>query len=94
MTVILDYKEFVFGTEKLMFMFCSDAGRWKTLGVPVVICGDNLSSLVGIGWTDLPNMGGGAVAPLPPSCSGITALKRIYNVHKYLHKKSITYITV
>ena len=67
MTVILDYKEFVFGTEKLMFMFCSDAGRWKTLGVPVVICGDNLSSLVGIGWTDLPNIGGGGQwPPCPP----------------------------
>ena len=37
----------------------SDAGRSKTLGVPVVIGGDNLPSPVGIGLTDLPNIGGG-----------------------------------
>ena len=36
----------------------SDAGRWKTLGVPVVIGGDNLSSPVRIGLTDLTNNGG------------------------------------
>ena len=37
------------------------------MGVPVVIGGDNLLSLVGIGLSDLPNIGrGGAVAPLPP----------------------------
>ena len=42
----------------------SDAGRWKTLGVPVVIGGDNLPSSVGIGLTELPLLGGGgAVAP-------------------------------
>ena len=32
----------------------SDAGRWKTLGVPAVIGGDNLPSPVVIGLTDLP----------------------------------------
>ena len=36
------------------------------MGVPVVIGGDNLPSPVGIGLTDLLNMGGGAVAPLAP----------------------------
>ena len=41
----------------------SDAGRWKTLGVPVVIGWDNLPSPIEIGLTDLPNIGGGAVAP-------------------------------
>ena len=47
-----------------LLMRCSDAGRWKTLGVPVVISGNNLPSPVGIGLTDLPNIGGGgAVAP-------------------------------
>ena len=35
----------------------SDAGMWKTLGVPVVIGGDNLPSPVKIGLTDLPNIG-------------------------------------
>ena len=35
--------------------------------MPVVIGGDNLPSLVGIGLTDLPNIGGGGpVAPLAP----------------------------
>ena len=36
----------------------------KELGVPVVIGGDYLFSLVGIGLTDLPNIGG-PVDPLP-----------------------------
>ena len=36
----------------------SNAGRWKTLGVPVVIGGDNLPSPVQIGLTDLQNIGG------------------------------------
>ena len=43
---------------------CSDAGRWKTLGVPVVIGGDNLPSPVGIGLTDLSNIGGASLASL------------------------------
>ena len=43
----------------------SDAGRRKTLGVPVVIDGDNLPSPVGIGLTNPPNIGG-PVAPLAP----------------------------
>ena len=30
----------------------------KTLGLPIVIGGDNLPSPVGIGLTDLPNIGG------------------------------------
>ena len=42
----------------------SDAGRWKTLGMPVVIVGGNLPSPVRIGLTDLPNIG--PVAPLAP----------------------------
>ena len=51
------------------------------MGVPVVIGGDNLPTPVGIGLTDLSNMGGGGQTgqwpPWPPS-SGITA------VHNYL----------
>jgi hypothetical protein len=39
--------------------------------VPVVIGGDNLPSPVGIGLTDLPNIGGASGPPGPPS-SGIT----------------------
>ena len=50
----------------------SDAGRWKTLGVPVVIGVDNLPSPVRIGLTDLTNIGG-PVAPLAPPGSGTTA---------------------
>ena len=49
-----------------MYVLVSDAGSWKLLGVPVVIGGHNLPSPVGIGLTDLPNMGGGAVVPLVP----------------------------
>ena len=55
-------------------MSCSSGsgdGRWKTLGVPVAIGGDNLPSLVGIGLTELPNIGG-ASGPPGPSGSGIT----------------------
>ena len=52
-------------------MGSSDAGRWKTLGVPVVIGGDNLPSTVGIELTDLPNIGG-ASGPLGLPGSGIT----------------------
>ena len=36
----------------------------KTLGVPVVIGGDNLPSPVGIGLTDLANIGGARGASL------------------------------
>ena len=38
---------------------------------PKVIGGDNLPSLVGIGLTDLPNIGGASGPPGPPS-SGTT----------------------
>ena len=40
--------------------------------MPLVIGGDNLPSPVGIGLSDLPNIGGGAVAPPGPPGSGIT----------------------
>ena len=44
------------------------------MGVPVVIGGDNLPSPVGIGSSELPNIGE-PVAPLPPPPgSGITKL--------------------
>ena len=39
--------------------------------MPVVIGGDNLLSPVGIGLTDLPNIGGASGPPGPPG-SGIT----------------------
>ena len=47
------------------FFHDSNAGRWKILGVPVVIGGVSLPSPVGIGLTDLSNIGGA-------SGSGIT----------------------
>ena len=43
------------------------------MGVPVVIGGDNLPSPVGIGLTDLPNIGE-ASGPHGPPGSGITVL--------------------
>ena len=45
----------------------------KHWGLPVVIGGDNLPSLVEIGLTDLSNIGG-ASAPPPLSGSGITEM--------------------
>ena len=54
-------------------MNCSDAGRWKASGVPVVIGGNNLPSPVGIGLTNLPNIGGSCGPPGSPG-SGITEL--------------------
>ena len=50
-------------TGKNIWVPSSDAGRWITLGVPVVIGGDNLPSPVGIGLTALPNIGGGGSGP-------------------------------
>ena len=52
----------------------SDAGRWKTLGGPVVIGGENLPSPVQVGLTDLQNIGG---ASGPPG-SGTTAESYIW----------------
>ena len=44
--------------------------------MPAVIGGDNLPSPVGIGLTDLPNIGGGGSGPPgPPPGSGITDIK-------------------
>ena len=45
----------------------------KTLGVPVVIGGDNLPSPVEIGLADLPNIGG-ASGPTGPPGSGFTVI--------------------
>jgi hypothetical protein len=53
----------------------SDAGRGITLGVPLVIGGDNLPSPVGIGLTDLPIIGG-ASGPLAPQ-------SRHHSYHNY-----------
>ena len=44
----------------------SDAGRGITLGVPLVIGGDNLPAPVGIGLTDLPIIGGASGPPGAP----------------------------
>ena len=49
----------------------SDAGRWKTLGGPVLMVGIICPPPVGIGLTDLPNIGGASGPPGPPS-SGTT----------------------
>ena len=52
----------------------------KTLGVPVVIGGDNLLSPVGIELSDLPNIRG-PVAPPGPLGSGITAPQATFPAH-------------
>ena len=62
--------------SEMVGILSSDAGRWKTLGVPVVIGGDNLPSPIGIGLTDLPNIGGGAEGP-PSSGTTATTFKAI-----------------
>ena len=55
----------------------SDAGRWKTLGVPVpvgIIC----PPPVRVGFTDLLNIGGGASGPPGPPSSDITECDPIF----------------
>ena len=46
------------------------------MGVPVLIGGDNLPSPVGIGLTDLPNIGG-AMAPLAPPVPASLSLSKV-----------------
>ena len=59
------------------------------MGVPVVIGGDNLPSPVGIGLTDLPNIGEGAVAPpgppVPASLRYLQAVLFKENLESYTH---------
>ena len=47
----------------------------------VVIGGDNLPSPVGIGLTDLLNIGGGAVAPLAPPVPASLKMTPKYGVY-------------
>ena len=54
--------------------------------MPVVIGGDNLPSPVGIGLTDLPNIGG-PVAPLPPVP---TSLYRVQTFEKRFYLLSFS----
>ena len=51
--------------------YFSDAGRWKKLWVPVVKSRQNLSPLVGIGLTDLPNIGCAMAHPAHPGTTGL-----------------------
>ena len=44
----------------------------KKIGVPVVIGGDNLPFPVGIGLTDLPNIGGARAPLVPPVPASLT----------------------
>ena len=54
-------------------------GCQNPLGVPLVKGGQNLPPMVGIGLTDLPNIGGGGpLAPLAPPVPASLILKR-YN---------------
>ena len=52
----VEWSDEIFHLLALLSTNDSDAGRWKTFGVPAVIGGDNLPSLVGIGLPDLPNI--------------------------------------
>ena len=61
-----------------MHMGHSDVRRLKTLGVQVVIGGDNLPSPVGKGLTDLPNIRGASGPPGPGS--GITVKIKSLNL--------------
>ena len=63
------------------------------MGVPVVIGEDNLPSPVGIGFTDLPNIGG-PVAPLAPPGSAITVSEFSYYYEHPWIKKLSTALTV
>ena len=52
--------------SKEWHILISDAGRWKTLGGPVLMVGIICPPPVGIGSTDLPNIGGTSGPPGPP----------------------------
>ena len=54
----------------------SEAGRWKTLGVPVVIGGDDLPSPVQIGLNDLHNIEGASGPPGPPVPASLSSITR------------------
>ena len=64
------------GRGYVAYYTVSDAGRWKTLGVPVVIGGNNLPSPVWIGLTDLTNIEGASGPPGPPG-SGTTDCNKL-----------------
>ena len=49
----------------------------KTLGVPAVIGGDNLPSPIGIGLTDLPNIGGPSDPPGPSVPASLTVFRKV-----------------
>ena len=52
--------------------------------MPVLIGRDNLPSPVRIGLTDLPNIGGGAVAPLAPPVPaplGSVVVREVITIH-------------
>ena len=64
--------QFKYNSDLIQFQFqiqISDAGRWKTFGVPVVIDGDNLPSPGQIGLTDLTNIGEASGPPGHPGSS-------------------------
>ena len=70
----------------------SDAGRWKTLGVPVVIGGDNLPSPVQIGLTDLPNIGrasGPLATPVPASLNHVMDFLHTFNNKGVWRRKKV-----
>ena len=58
--------------KKFISFYLTEQGRrkvWNSGGL-VVLGGDNVSPLVEIGLTDLPNIGGGLKPPQPPPCDG------------------------
>ena len=61
---VIPYPQNITGSSSTIY--CSGAGRWKTLRGPVVIGGDNLPSPVRIGLTVLQNIGGPVAPQAPP----------------------------
>ena len=70
-----------------LFHPASDAVRWKILGVPVVIGGDNLPSQVGIGLIDLPNIGGGANGPPGPPVPASLIIPLLSSIPDSIYRK-------
>ena len=52
------------------------------MGVPIVIGGDNLPSPVGIGLTDLPNIGKASGPPGPPVPASLQCTRSANKAHR------------
>ena len=84
------WRKLIFNIQCSKFITCKAAGRWKTLGGPVVMVGIICPPPVWIGLTDLPNIGG-PLAPLaPPVPAPLTCTPKLTDemsktLIKYIH---------